>query len=90
LLGILDRRRGGAFLYTSLLGGMGAAILPALSGARELTDASTPAAQVQAFELEEGNDCRLAAGMSSGKFSSRAITEKYLARIERIDLKVQR
>ena len=76
------RRR---FLYTSLFGGMGAAILPALAGARELTDASTPAAQVQAFELEEATIADLQAGMSSGKFSSRAITEKYLARIERID-----
>ena len=76
------RRR---FLYTSLLGGMGAAILPALAGARELTDASTPAAQVQAFELEEATIADLQAGMSSGKFSSRAIIEKYFARIERID-----
>ena len=76
------RRR---FLQTSLLGGVGTAILPALAGARELTDTSTPAAQVRPFELDEETIADFQAGMSSGKFSSRSITEKYLARIEEID-----
>ena len=76
------RRR---FLQTSLFGGVGAAILPALAGARELTDGSTSASQVRPFELDEVTIADLQAGMSSGKFSSRAITEKYLARIEEID-----
>ena len=76
------RRR---FLQTSLFGGVGAAILPALASARELTDGSTSASQVRPFELDEVTIADLQAGMSSGKFSSRAITEKYLARIEEID-----
>ena len=76
------RRR---FLQTSLLGGVGTAILPALAGARELADTSTPAAQVRPFELDEVTIADLQAGMSSGKFSSRSITEKYLARIDEID-----
>src|SRR5437660_3500107 len=76
------RRR---FLQTSLFGGVGAAILPALAGARELTDGSTSASQVRPFELDEVTIADLQAGMRSGKFSLRAITEKYLARIEEID-----
>src|SRR2546429_9953557 len=76
------RRR---FLQTSLLGGVGTAILPALAGARELADTSTPAAQVRPFELDEVTIADLQAGMSSGKFNSRSLTEKYLARIEEID-----
>ena len=76
------RRR---FLQTSLLGGIGAAILPALAAAREVTAASTPAAQVRPSELDEVTIADLQAGMSSGKFSSRSLTEKYLARIEEID-----
>ena len=74
------------FLRTTLFGGVGAAFLPALAGARELTDASTTsAAKVRSFELDEVTIADLQAGMSSGKFSSRAITEKYLARIDEID-----
>jgi amidase len=76
------RRR---FLQTSLLGGIGTAILPAFAGARELDDTSSPATQVRPFELDELTIADLQAGMSSGKFSSRSITEKYLARIEEID-----
>jgi len=74
------------FLQTTLFGGVGAAILPALAGAREPTDASTTsAAKVRSFELDEVTIADLQAGMSSGKFSSHAITEKYLARIDEID-----
>ena len=76
------RRR---FLQTSLLGGIGTAILPSFAGARELDDTSSPATQVRPFELDELTIADLQAGMSSGKFSSRSITEKYLARIEEID-----
>src|SRR5206468_9490474 len=79
---ILPRRR---FLQTSLLGGVGGAILPALAGARELAEASTPTTQVRPFELDEVTIADLQAGMSSGKFSSRSITEKYLTRIDAID-----
>ena len=37
------------------------------------------------FELDEITIADLQAGMASGKFSARSITEKYLARIEEID-----
>jgi amidase len=74
-----------SFLQTSLLGGVGAAILPALAGARELADTVTPATHMGPFELDEVTIADLQAGMNSGKFSSRSITEKYLARIEEID-----
>src|SRR5438034_9339692 len=73
------------FLQATLFGGMGVKILPALAGARELTDASASPAQVRPFELDEVTIADLQAGMSSGKFSSRSITEKYLARIDEID-----
>jgi amidase len=75
------------FLQATLFGGMGVKILPALAGARELTDASASPAQVRPFELDEVTIADLQAGMTSGKFSSRVITERYLARIEDIDRK---
>src|SRR5438132_2642563 len=76
-----QRRR---FLQTSVLGGMTAALLPALAGARELAT-STRASDVKPFELDEMTIADLQAGMSSGKFTARSITEKYLTRIEAID-----
>ncbi len=82
--GMTPRRH---FLQATLFGGMGVKILPALAGARELTDASASPAQVRPFELDEVTIADLQAGMTSGIFSSRAITERYLARIEDIDRK---
>src|SRR5947208_1432644 len=77
-----QRRR---FLQTSVLGGMTAALLPALAGARELAT-STRAPDVKPFELDEMTIIAdLQAGMSSGKFTARSITEKYLTRIDAID-----
>jgi amidase len=76
-----QRRR---FLQTSALAGVSAAVLPALAGAREVVSpAQEP--EVKAFELDEITIADLQAGMASGKFSARSITEKYLARIEEID-----
>src|SRR6184192_3714415 len=63
---------------------MTAALLPALAGARELAT-STRAPDVKPFELDEMTIADLQAGMSSGKFTARSITEKYLTRIEAID-----
>src|SRR2546428_3867479 len=63
---------------------MTAALLPALAGARELAT-STRAPDVKPFELGEMTIADLQAGMSSGKFTARSITEKYLTRIEAID-----
>src|SRR5437868_7189874 len=63
---------------------MCAALLPALAGARALT-ITPPAPDVPQFELDELTISDLQAGMSSGKFTARSITEKYLARIDAID-----
>ncbi len=78
----LPRRR---FLQTSALAGVSAAVLPAMAAAR--AEAACPAAipEIKPFELDEITVSDLQAGMASGKFSARSITEKYLARIEEID-----
>lgn len=72
------------FLKTTILGGVSATLLPALAEARAV-GAPMPAPDVQQFELDEITIADLRAGMSSGKFTARSITEKYLARIEAID-----
>src|SRR5579862_1100991 len=76
-----SRRR---FLQSSIAAGMAAGILPALAGAREM---ARPAAAADAaeFELSEVTIADLQAGLASGKFTVRSITEKYLSRIEAID-----
>ena len=86
--GALPQRR--RFLQASLVGGVSAALLPAFSGARELTAAAQPAATLQSgevppSELEEATIADLLAGQASGKFTARSLTEEYLARIEHID-----
>src|SRR5437867_1534208 len=73
-----------SFLQTSVLGGMSAALLPALAGAHVLA-AAAPAPDTPPFELDEMTIADLQAGMSSGKFTARSITEKYLTRIDAID-----
>ncbi len=77
-----QRRR---FLQTSALAGVGAAVLPAFAGAREVAPPAAQGGEVKAFELDEITIGDLQAGMASGKFSARSIAEKYLARIEEID-----
>jgi amidase len=57
---------------------------PALGAAREITHAPTPP-EVRSFELDEVTIDDLQAGMKSGKYTSRSVTEKYLQRIEEID-----
>jgi amidase len=79
--GSLPRRR---FLQTSALAGVGAAVLPALASARDVP-CPAPAPEIKPFELDEITIANLQAGMASGKFTARSITEKYLARIEEID-----
>jgi amidase len=75
-----QRRR---FLRSSALAGVSAAVLPALAAARQV--AASPAPEIKSFELDEITIADLQAGMVSGKFSARSITEKYLGRIEEID-----
>ena len=72
-----------SFLRRSALAGLGAAVLPAFARAGELSD--SPPAEIKPSELDEITIADLQAGMASGKFSARSITEKYLARIEEID-----
>ena len=57
---------------------------PALGAARELLPTSS-VPDVPTFELDEVTIDDLQEGMRSGKFTARAITEKYLSRIEAID-----
>ncbi len=79
--GSLPRRR---FLQTSVLAGVSAAAMPTLVGARDVACPAQPP-EIKPFELDEITIADLQAGMASGKFSARSITEKYLARIEEID-----
>ena len=76
-----QRRR---FLHTTALAGLSAAALPAFASTRE---AACPPSilEIKPFELDEIAIADLQAGMASGKFNARSITEKYLARIEQID-----
>ena len=78
---VAPRRR---FLQTAVLGSVGAAILPAMAGAREV--ACTPVSpKVAPFELDEFTIADLQAAITSGKFTCRSLTQKYLERIEAID-----
>jgi amidase len=76
------------FLQTGLVASA-AAVYPALGAARVIAENAHanefPAAEVKAFELEEATIDDLQAGMKSGKYTSRSITEKYLTRIQDID-----
>jgi amidase len=77
-----SRRR---FLQNTVLGGVAAAMLPALAGARGMTAPTPAASEVTPFELDELTLADLQAGMASGKFTCRSLTQKYMARIEEID-----
>lgn len=76
------RRR---FLQTTVLGGLGSAMLPALAGARESVPCAPAAHAVAPFELDELTIADLQAAMISGKFSCRSLTQKYIDRIEAVD-----
>ena len=77
----LHRRR---FLRATALLSASAAIVPAFASAHQgARPESTP--EIKPFELDEITIADLQAGMASGKFSTRSIIEKYLARIEEID-----
>jgi amidase len=77
-----DRRR---FLQAGLLGGAVATLAPTAASASEAgADASTEG-QVKPSELDEITITELQDGLQSGKFTARALAEKYLARIEALD-----
>jgi amidase len=73
------------FLQASLLATVGSSLLPALGGARETRESPISGNEVGPFELDEITLSDLQQRMSSGKLTSRLITEKYLARIDKID-----
>ena len=72
------------FIAASLTAGAATAALPALSAAR-VEEESSPTPTPRPFELDEMTLDALQSGMRSGQFTSRSITEKYLARIQEID-----
>jgi amidase len=75
------------FLQTGLLGGLvggvSAALLPALAAPE--ASAAEPTSEVRPSELDEATVTDLQAGMVSGKFTARSLAEQYLARVEEID-----
>jgi amidase len=75
------------FLQTTMLGGMGAALLPALSAARETSPQSSASSTVATSELDELTIADIQAAIASGKYSCHSLTEHYLARIENFDRK---
>jgi amidase len=82
---VASRRR---FLQTSLGSALGALVLPALAGAREMAaylPSEGNAPEARGFELSEATIADLQKGLASGKYTARSLGEKYLARIEQID-----
>jgi amidase len=77
----MNRRR---FLQSSALGGALTLMTPVLARAAA---SGLPSSQTgtRAFELEEATISGLQAGMQQGRWTSRRLAEKYLARIEEVD-----
>jgi amidase len=76
-----------AFLKAAIAGGAAATLVPlypALGAARELTN-SASGPEIKPFELDEITISELQEGMKSGKFTARALVEKYSSRIDEID-----
>jgi len=73
------------FLKVGISGGTLLAAFPYLSLNGKGNARSAPEQEVPAFELEEITMAELAEGMQSGKYTARAVAEKYLGRIEAID-----
>jgi amidase len=73
-----------SFLHTTLVGGAGAAMYPALAAARAIPPSPKPT-PAPAFELEEVTIAQLQDGIRSGKYTARSLAEEYLARIDALD-----
>jgi amidase len=73
------------FLRTSLLGGMSAVVLPAFAGVIVPQVDSVAAPEIEPFDLNEATVADLQKALGSGKLTARALTQKYLSRIEEID-----
>ncbi|TSA20881.1 amidase [bacterium] len=75
------------FLRTGLTGGIAVAAFPALAGTDEAAASPLPSPEVKPFELDEMTIAELQKGMSTGRYTARSITQKYLTRISAIDKK---
>ena len=75
------------FLKTGLTGSILAATFPGLVTANETDSSPLPSPEIKPFDLDEVTITELQAGMSSGKYTARSLTEKYIARIKSIDRK---
>ncbi len=73
------------FLRTSLTGGALIASSPWLAKATDLLSVAPAQVPTTPFDLEEITIVELGAGIRSGKYTARSISEKYLARISEID-----
>jgi len=80
--GAANRRQ---FLQTTLAGGIGGAVLPALAGARTIEREQGRAAAVVPFEFAEMSIADLQRTVASGKYTVHALVQKYLDRIEALD-----
>src|SRR2546423_2335329 len=58
---------------------------PLLASVRDRSFSNHAASDVPSFELDEITIADLQTGMSAGKYTARAVAEKYLTRIEQID-----
>jgi amidase len=78
-------------LRTAVIGGAFAVTVratplqPLLASVRERWLSDHAAGDVSSFEFEEITVAELQAGMTAGKYTARAIAEKYLTRIDQID-----
>jgi len=72
------------FLQSTVIAGVSAATIPALSAARVLEPAPV-GSEVKQFELDEISIDALQSAMKSGKYTSHHITQLYLQRIEDVD-----
>jgi amidase len=73
-----------SFLSSGLKVGAASLALPAFAQSIH-ANAGAPASDVKPFELDEITLAELQEGMRSGKFTSRGLAERYLARISEID-----
>ncbi len=74
-----------SFLKKSLIGGIAATSFPSLTFAEKANPQILPEIRVQPTELDEITIAELSAGMKSGKYTARSITEHYIKRINEID-----
>src|SRR2546421_7784361 len=73
------------FLRAGLATTVATAAIPALGAAPAIDQSPNPDVIPREFELDELTIDDLQQAMQSGKYSSRSLTEKYLARIQDID-----